>query len=402
MLQLNSVQRGEPVIRALMDAYCRSLHGRTGGGRREFSIRYCKLVHELARANVSEEKRGRAILEQLRAAGVIRWDHVPLQRNLIKTIYIPLSSEQALFGALVEAAPSSARGEAVKVVESQFNALDGHPFENEWRTVLNQARDDISNGRSAEGLPNDTALHHDILRATAAVLNNRSPILMRRLSSEKLKDSKLLKLRRDSVERFMTQFLPPDLSTLESWQVRDVPPAVLLRGPLGLRLDDGSIVEELEPCSPYTIKEEVLARAQSIFTSADRCFTIENRTTFLETAAISSGEIIIHTSYPSIVVVQLLRLLPSSVRLFHWGDTDPWGYDILRVLREKTGRPIVAWRMSYRPADGIPLTKRESAILSRLISDSLVGDMRSELIAMQESGNKGDFEQESLPITNLC
>lgn len=83
--------------------------------------------------------------------------------------------------------------------------------------------------------------------------------------------------------------------------------------------------------------------------------------------------------------------------LQHWGDTDPWGYDILRVLREKTGRIIQPWRMSYRPRAGIPFSKRESAILSRLIADPLVADVRSELMAMRAAGSKGDFEQESLP-----
>jgi hypothetical protein len=83
----------------------------------------------------------------------------------------------------------------------------------------------------------------------------------------------------------------------------------------------------------------------------------------------------------------------------HWGDTDPWEYDILRLLREKIGRRIRPWRMSYRPRPGVPLTKRESAILSRLIADPGVGDLKAELIAMQNAGSKGDFEQVSLPLS---
>ena len=398
MLQLNSEERAEPIVRALIDAYRHSRYGRTSGGRREFHIRYDKLVHKLAQATVAQEKRGRAIFERMRLAGLLRWDHTPLQRDQIKTIYIAPTAEKDLFAAIGETPPSDERTDSVKHLASHLDALRGHPNELEWKTVIQQAMNDISGGRSAEGLPNDARLHDDILNATAAVLKNTQPILIRRLSAEKLGRSKLLQHRRDTIERFMAQFLPPDLANLEAWKVADTPPTVLLRGPLGIKLDDGTLIDELPSSSPYTIKEEVLIRAQRAFSSSKRCLSIENHTTFRETVAVNTSDLLVHTSYPSSSVIKLLRLLPATMCLQHWGDTDPWGYDILRVLREKTGRTIQSWRMSYRPRADVPLTKRESAILSRLIADPLIADVRSELTAMQIAGSKGDFEQESLPI----
>lgn len=401
MLRLNSEERAEPMVRALVDAYRSSQHGRTGNSGREFNIRYDKLVHKLARATVAEEKRGRAILERMRLAGLIRWDQTPLQRDQIKTIYIAPTSEKDLFITIGETPPSVERTNAAGILVKHLNALNGHPHEFAWKAALQQAIEDISSGRCAEGLPNDVGLHDEILSATAAVLNNQQPILIRRLSAEKLRNSKLLQRRRETVERFMAQFLPPDIATLEAWKVADTPPTVLLRGPLGIELDDGTLVEELLRASPYTIREEILARARRIFTSSKRCLSIENHTTFREAVAVNADDLIVHTSYPGSAVVKLLRLLPSTVQLQHWGDTDPWGYDILRVLREKTGRTIQPWRMSYRPRAGLPLSKREYAILSRLIADPLVADVRSELIAMRTAGSKGDFEQESLPVIEL-
>jgi hypothetical protein len=402
MLELTSEERADPMLRALIDAYRHSQHGRTGKGRREFNVRYDKLVHKLARATVAEEKRGRAILERMRLAGLIRWDHTPLQRNQIKTIYIASASEKDLFTLINETPPSGGRMDAVRILAKHLNALNGHSYESAWKAALQQAIDEINSGRSAEGLPNDVGLHDEIISAAAAVLNNQQLILIRRLSAEKLRDSKLLQRRRETVERFLAQFLPPDFATLEAWKVADTPPTVLLRGPLGIELDDGTVIDELSPGSPYTIKEEILVRAQRIFTSSKRCLSIENHTTFRETVAVNADDLIVHSSYPSSSVVKLLRLLPATMHLQHWGDTDPWGYDILRVLREKTGRAIQPWRMRYRPGDGLPLSKRESAILSRLIADPLVADIRSELTAMRTAGNKGDFEQESLPPSPDC
>src|SRR5712675_548426 len=123
----------------------------------------------------------------MRFAGLIRWDHTPLQRGQIKTIYIALTSENELFTAIGETTPSDKRADAAKCLVSHLDALKGHANELEWKTALQQAVDDVSNGRATEGLPNDARLHDEILRATAAVLNNKQPILIRRLSAEKLR-----------------------------------------------------------------------------------------------------------------------------------------------------------------------------------------------------------------------
>lgn len=401
MLRLDPEECSEPVVRALIDAYRRSRHGRTGAGQRDYHLLYDKLVHKLAHATVSQEKRGRLVLDRLRAAGLIRWDHVRLQRNEIKTIYIAQASEKDFFLAVGAVPPSVMRGNTTDILAKHLDALTGHTHEAEWRAVLKQAIYDIENGYSADGLPNDAGLHDEILTATAAVLNNRHRIRIRKLSAQKLPNSKVLGERQDTVERFMTQFLPPDLATLEAWQVIKNPPTVLMRGPLGLEMDDGKTVDELPSDSPYRIKEERLVHAASAFTSAKRCLSIENETTFYEMVEVNVDDLIVHTSYPSGLVVKLLRLLPKSVRLEHWGDTDPHGYDVLRVLREKTGRTIYPWRMRYRPGPGKPLTGRERAVISRLLADSNVSDLHEELNAMRVAGTKGKFEQESLPIIEL-
>lgn len=329
---------------------------------------------------------------------MIRWTRTALQRDQIKTIYIAPASENDLFTAFGETPPGVERENITATLAKYLDALDSHSHAAEWKAVLQQAIDDIKDGRCAGGLPTDPGLHADILRATAAVLHNRHRIRVRKLSSQKLGKSKLLGERQEMVERFMAEFLPPDLATLEAWQVIGIPPAVLLRGPLGIELDDGTRVDELPPASPYRLREELLEGAARISTSAKRCLSVENMTTFQEVVEGNADDLIIHTSYPSGLVVKLLRLLPASVRLEHWGDTDPFGYDILRVLREKSGRTIHPWRMQYRPGPGESLTSRERAVVSRLMADPQVADVRTELAAMQTAGNKGDFEQESLPL----
>lgn len=386
-----------PVIKALASAYRASRAGSTGKAARAFSISYEKLVHERAVVSVAEERRAYSIFLRLEAACVLRLSRKPLARGVIKSVFIDIDSEARFFALLNEAPPRRERHEIVAVLAAHLEVLGDHPFISDWRAALEEAIEDVTHGRSPDGLPNDANLYDEILRATAVVIKNQQPISLRRLSSEKLGDSKLLQRRRDSIERFMAQFLAPDMATLEAWQVADEPPAIQLHGPLGVELDD-ALISEVGQLSPYTISDEALSRAKRVYSSARRCISIENFATFREMASSRSGDLLIHTSYPSRSVVALLRALPAKMPLYHWGDTDPWGYDILRVLREKAGREIRALRMSYRPGPGPQLTKRESALIDRLLNEPLLADVSRELGAMRKAGNKGLFEQESLPM----
>lgn len=262
---------------------------------------------------------------------------------------------------------------------------------------LKEAMKDAAQGRGIDGLPHGPDIYDEVIVGMVAVVRNTEPISLRRLGAEKLNDSKLLAKRCDSIERLMAEFLPPDLAKLEAWQVTDSEPAVRLFGPLSAELPDGRFAGELSPMSPYALAEQTLSQALRLWTSAGRCISIENQDTFQD--AVSSGcrDLLVNTSYPSRSVVRLLRALPSHVELYHWGDTDPWGFDILRVLRVRTGRVIRALNMEYRPAHGAMLSRREVSMLMRLIADPLLGDVRPALEAMQRAGNKGRFEQESLP-----
>ena len=49
-------------------------------------------------------------------------------------------------------------------------------------------------------------------------------------------------------------------------------------------------------------------------------------------------ELLVCTSYPGSGTVELLKKLPSQLEFWHFGDSDQAGFDILRVIREKTGR----------------------------------------------------------------
>lgn len=394
---LTTAERNEPLLQALLDCYRRSRRAKTGRGSRDFSIPFDKLVHDVAHLSVEDQKTGEIVLQRLRAAGVVRWTTKPFDRQRIKSVFVIASQEHRFFELLGSVPPAVNRQQTIDGLKRHLSSLDGHPSAMAWREFLTAAIDEAAEGRRVDGLPDDTALHEVILRAAAVVVRNSEAISLRRLSADKLDDSKLLGRRRETIERALAQFLPPDLANFEAWQVEDTPPAVRIFGPVSAELADGTCVGELSRGSPYMLAEQTLERAQRLFTSARRCISIENSTTFHEATQANLPHLLIHTSYPSKSVLRLLRLMPNAVELLHWGDTDPWGYDILRVLRERTGKPIKALHMSYRPGAGPSITKRETSLLERLLQEELLTDVRPSLKSMKAAGNKGRFEQESLP-----
>ena len=82
----------------------------------------------------------------------------------------------------------------------------------------------------------------------------------------------------------------------------------------------------------------VQERAESLVTTAKHCLTIENETSFHELAKLQSDELLIQTSYPGSGTLRLLHRLPAEMEFWHFGDSDDADFDILRVLREKSGR----------------------------------------------------------------
>jgi hypothetical protein len=95
----------------------------------------------------------------------------------------------------------------------------------------------------------------------------------------------------------------------------------------------------------------------------------------------------------------LLQRLPDTMEFWHFGDTDPEGYEILRDLRERTGQAFRPLHMGYRPQPESPLlTSDDRRKAERLLNSPAMKAERSELEALLSAGRIGRFEQDSLGI----
>ncbi|GAB4166891.1 MAG: hypothetical protein Fur0032_04530 [Terrimicrobiaceae bacterium] len=87
--------------------------------------------------------------------------------------------------------------------------------------------------------------------------------------------------------------------------------------------------------------------------------------------------------------------MESPPEFWHFGDSDPGGFQILADLRERSGLDVKAFHMDFRPCShAAPLTSREVALVRELVGRTPTE--RAALEAPLATNNKGDFEQESL------
>ena len=142
---------------------------------------------------------------------------------------------------------------------------------------------------------------------------------------------------RGKLGRLLDDITGSAIRTLDDVGIIPNPRSVLVHGPLKLRLD-GAWLDLGSLRGPFRLSQTDIERAEGIETASSRCLTIENETTFHELAKFQSGELLVCTSYPGSGTVALLRRLPPNIDCWHFGDSDEAGFEILRVLREKSSR----------------------------------------------------------------
>lgn len=215
-------------------------------------------------------------------------------------------------------------------------------------------------------------------------------------------DSKHLESQQSFLERALETLFGRE-TPLEAVGIQTTNSTLHYCGPLVLHFADHSKPLDLRYESTLSIAE--LEQTTHITTTAQRLLTVENRkTTFLQLARADAhrSTLIVATSFPTQAVKLLLQKLPSALPHYHFGDTDPSGWDILRKLRELAPHPVLPIHMSWRPTtQAKPLTQRDHQIIARLLADPSMADCHASLQAMQNSGTKGDFEQESLGRPSL-
>jgi hypothetical protein len=393
------MKKPSPVLLKLAELYGQSAAGRHGAGKLDFQ----PSIEDLLGAAGCREGEARELAEQdLRAAHELRViTLVPIHRrdpSLFVRLRLAPQSEAAFFAYVGLASPTAKRAEWAALFREAAAWPVPARFSDSWQRFCGARADAASNWREMKPFDrHDLAGGRELLALLPRLLEWEGRHLVRWASSVICGHSKMLERRQKTLELLLAEATANCASTFESLGILPVAPGVTFHGPLRLRIGiEWRDFRDLH--GPATLSGADVGRINGCECGAGRCLTVENATPFRSLAALRSGELLIHTSYPNEATLGLLthlKRLASPPEFWHFGDTDPSGFHILADLRQRSGIPFRSFRMDFRSLTGAQRLKDRERVLIRELLSKMPAE-RAALEAMFAAGDKGDFEQESL------
>ncbi|HTV42302.1 MAG TPA: Wadjet anti-phage system protein JetD domain-containing protein [Candidatus Sulfotelmatobacter sp.] len=341
-----------PVLETLALRYERSQAGRTGQAKRDVLV---PLEELLVDAGCSEGEK-RALAEQqlaeAEAAGILTREPLHKRdRQRIHQIRFSPANESALYARLGKSSPAQLRTALVAQFAVAASANLPVRWRENWQSWCERMRQAALAGGSVVPFDREpTKANAELLALLPKLLAWQDESLVRFASCVLCGQSKQLEelavLERDGefagqlrgkLGRLLEDITGGVIRTLDDVGIVPNPRSVLVHGPLKLRLN-GSWMDLSLLHGPFRLSQTDIDRAEAIETTASHCLTIENETSFHELSKLQSGELLVCTSFPGSATVTLLRRLPPNIECWHFGDSDEAGFEILRVLAEKTGR----------------------------------------------------------------
>lgn len=341
-----------PILLALAARYERSTGGRTGSAGRDLLVSLEELLRE---ANAAEGD-ARAVAEQhlreAQADGIL--ELVPVHKRdpgFIHQIRFNPANEARLYEALGTASPSNRRQALAAQFLKAASLKVPERWQSQWTCWCERMRESALNGRSVEPFERDPGdSNARLLTLLPRLLAWQGESLVRFASCVLCGDSKSLEnlagMDRDGefrdrlrgkLGRLLEDITEGECRTLDELGILPNPRSALIHGPLRLCLG-GEWLDLGRLSGAFRLAATDMERAEHLTTAARRCITVENETSFHELAKLQSGELLIQTSFPGSGTLQLLKRLPVEMEYWHFGDSDDAGFEILRVLRDSSGR----------------------------------------------------------------
>ncbi len=390
-------------LRAFARIYRNSAAGRRGSAG-DYTIDYEKFLRaaKLADGDAREIAERELRIAESRSAGLFRIDVHPRSADPLRLRLARHGGESWLFSHIGEESPEHARHTLADFFTRASRVSVAATWQPSWtRWFTGLARRALCGDSVQPFRRNDASGNDAFVGALAGVLNWRGSSLVRYASAAICGDSKQLQTLEPRLQTALREITGS--SSLEDFGIFHKPRSLTFHGPLTLTLAGSTIDFSVFP-APITLSESNFTASPLLTTAATSCLTVENEDTFHELAATNPGVLLILTSYPGTAVRLLVERLPADLAFHHFGDSDPAGSDILRDLREKTGRNIRPLLMTSHRAGkspGQPLAGHELKTINRLLATDLPASVRRHLQNLITTGDKGAFEQEHIPVQKV-
>lgn len=390
------------VLEIMAGRYRASSAGRTDAAKRDLFFPFNELLKTAGCLHGPERHEAVEELEKLERKGIIVLERHRRDPSVILKVRLPLQKAVALFASLGISAPEAERANLSEVFRQAQRSNVPARFQVGWDSFCLEMANAAVCGASMQPFDRSKpGQAGQIMKALPVILAWEGESLLRFASALLFKDSKFLEGVRPRVEACLARITGGAANTLADFGIFENERSFLIHGPVNLLFQSGELQIGLLG-KPARISAADFRRAK-IETPAIRCLTVENAAMLHELAKLGSNTILASSGseggFANSAVITFLQALPLGIELWHFGDSDPKGFDILRDLRERSGREIGSLHMKFRPSGGVrsPLDAEDRRTISRLLaSEFIIAGEKTHLDKMMDAGHKGDFEQESL------
>lgn len=326
--------------------------------------------------------------------------------HLIQKIELPIEAESWLLRMFDQKSSAQNLDASLQVLQ-EAKSMAHQRFPVLWQKWCLSVEEKFLSGKNARPLYWSSP---DNVKAMLALIyqltsNEYEPgILIREVSVSLGLSSKDLERQRLGVEACLSQMFERPMP-LQALGIVLTDSRTSIAGILTLHYVDGSEQKITELKAIYSLSLDDLNRAHSVSTPATRLLTVENSKTTLRRLAMSNLDgttLLAACAYPTEALQRLMALLPNDMPMYHFGDTDAAGFQILAKLRESTPRIVHPFLMHRRIAlDSHPLSEYDLSILPRLLEEPTLKDVTEEIQSIWASQCKGNFEQETYGLPDL-
>lgn len=390
------------VVEIFAERYRTSSAGRTDSAKRDLLFPFNELLKAAGCLHGPERHEAVKELEKLESQGLLVFERHRREHSVILKVRLPLQNAAAFFSYLGISAPETERAHLSEIFRQAQGSNVPARFQVGWDSFCSSMAEAAVRGASMQPFdrsrPEQTG---QIMKALPAILAWEGESLLRFASALLFHDSKFLEGVRSRVEACLARITGGAANTLADFGIIENERSFLIHGPVNLLFEAGELQIDLLEI-PARIGATDIRRAK-IETPALRCLTVENAAMLHELAKLGSDTILASSGseggFANSAVITFLQALPLSIELWHFGDSDPKGFDILRDLRERSGREIRSLHMEFRPSGGArsPLDAEDQKTITRLLASKFITtEEKAEVENIREANEKGDFEQESL------
>lgn len=395
-----------PVLEVLANLYAESTAGRTGIAARDFGAPYQRLLEHAKATSGDALSLANKDLQAAELADALKIERHRRSRDP-ERVRVSLTNEAKLFALLGRMSPTAQRRAWAEVFENAAHLPVPATYQTHWLRLCHRRKEEVLVGKGLAPFRWEHRRRAEAqLRIVAELLSWDRPCFVRTASAQLSGSSKFFEHCLATLESLLSEASGGTVRSLRDLNIEPNPAKVRFHGSMRLRLR-GMLKDYVGFHGESALSELDLAVADAIEVDALHCITIENATIFHELCRLGCGDLLVFTSYPNQATVNFLKRLPEDVQLYHWGDSDPWGFDVLRDLRQKSARTIKPLHMHFGSwAETLPtetrarrmLTSRDRERLASLLNNDGMLDVRGVLQKMDAMGTTGDFEQEGLPL----